>query len=160
MRLVLFELYLQDHSYTLNVFGTYAELNVRVRAGECDIGWAPFYVTASREACRRADTCRPLNTTHVDPGTGLLPAYASLDSDWWESRRCCVDFTVVEVCIWGCRVCSPTLPHSSFLPSRFRPPYLILMFSKQRAKYRSKTRPERPFLGSLLAHHPPARPPT
>ena len=81
-------------AYELRVYENYAEVNVRVRARECDIGWAPFYVTAARESCRPSDQCLPLNASDADPATGRLPAFATKPDGWWESRRCCVDFTV------------------------------------------------------------------
>lgn len=83
-----------DRDYELRVYGTYAEVNVRVRARECDVGWAPFYVTATRESCRPSARCLSLNASHFDPATGRLPAYATKPYSWWEDRRCCVDFTV------------------------------------------------------------------
>ena len=39
---------LAGREYTVRVMGTYGELQVRTRAGECDVGWAQFFNTAAR----------------------------------------------------------------------------------------------------------------
>ena len=68
-------------NYTVRLLASYGELQVKTRVGECDVGWAPFYQTGSRERCTEHDSlCRSLPVA-VD------------DSTSWEPYRCCVDFS-------------------------------------------------------------------
>ena len=73
---------LAGREYTVRVMGTYGELQVRTRAGECDVGWAQFFNTAARTQCTSA--C-PALTDETAAGT-----VAS-----WEPYRCCTDYSVV-----------------------------------------------------------------
>ena len=64
--------------YNITVLPTYAELQVRTRSGECDIGWAPFFQSGNRERCiPDGAVCADLNSSAP-----------------WEAKRCCVDFSV------------------------------------------------------------------
>ena len=66
--------------YTIRVLGSYGELQVRTRLGECDVGWAPFYQTADRERCS-PDPQRCVDAASAD---GIIN---------WEPYRCCTDFS-------------------------------------------------------------------
>jgi len=70
--------------YSVAAFASYGEVMARTRAGECDVGWATYFHTASRTQC--ADDpflCRPLDD-----------ASANGTVDDWTPYRCCVDFGV------------------------------------------------------------------
>ena len=79
--------------YTLRILESYGELQSRTRVGECDIGWAPFYHTASRERCSpsalETAPCRSANRSAFAPGN-----LAASIRDGWERYRCCTDFSV------------------------------------------------------------------
>lgn len=75
---------LANRQYTVSAFESYAEVFVRTRAGECDIGWANYFVTGTRLSCVADDaTCRPLD---ADTAAGTV--------DSWEPYRCCVDYSM------------------------------------------------------------------
>ena len=65
--------------YVLKKMDSYGELQVYVRAGECDVGWAPFYQLAEREAC---------DAFCADLTNASLASIAN-----WEPYRCCSDFS-------------------------------------------------------------------
>ena len=73
---------LRDFNYTLTAFESYGEINYRTRTGECDLGWAPFFQTPSRERCQLDERCLP------------LPSNVSAIQSW-TPFRCCVDFTAL-----------------------------------------------------------------
>ena len=76
---------LSNINYTLQVMDSYGELHVQTRAGQCDVGWAQFFRTATREACEtdNPDICKPVGANAL---AGLAPS--------WESYRCCTDFSL------------------------------------------------------------------
>jgi ABC-type amino acid transport substrate-binding protein len=75
---------LANRPYSVSVFDSYGEVFVRTRAGECDIGWGNYFLTASRLSCEPDEgTCRAL---HVGTAAGTV--------DSWEPYRCCVDFSM------------------------------------------------------------------
>ncbi len=75
---------LANRPYTVSVFDSYGEVFVRTRAGECDIGWANYFVTVARLSCEADEvTCRALD---ADTAAGTV--------DSWEPYRCCVDFSM------------------------------------------------------------------
>ena len=51
---------LQDRKRTVRIYNTYGEVQVRTRAGDCDIGWALYFQTHARRSCT-AD-CPPLDS--------------------------------------------------------------------------------------------------
>ena len=68
--------------YSVRVLSSWSEVIVRVRTGECDVGWAPFYVSGNRERCSvNSDTCLSLE--------GGVNYSADISA-----YRCCVDFSV------------------------------------------------------------------
>ena len=72
---------LAHRNYTVRVLGSYGELQVRTRAGECDIGWGEFFHTVARKSC---DASCPALTAETAAGT-----VAS-----WEPYRCCADYSI------------------------------------------------------------------
>ena len=75
------KLVLRNHNYTLQVLSSYAELQVRTRAGECDIGWAQFFITSARTSCTAA--CPALTSETASGSVSSMEPY-----------RCCADFSV------------------------------------------------------------------
>ena len=74
-------------AYTVRVLPSYGELLVRTRAGECDVGWAPFYMTKDRERCTpNADTCAGITSARINE----IAAAARPD---WEKYACCTDYS-------------------------------------------------------------------
>ena len=72
---------LKTLNYTVQILPTYGEVQVRTRAGECDIGWSQFFHTASRERCN----CLPISTESL--------AYPATVASW-EPYRCCTDYSL------------------------------------------------------------------
>ena len=66
--------------YTVRVLSGYGELQVRTRLGECDVGWAPFYVTARRQDC----TPDPMACRNASEVGSSAP-------ESWVPFRCCTD---------------------------------------------------------------------
>lgn len=72
--------------YTVSVVGSYGELQVKTRVGDCDIGWGYFFNFGSRDRCKpNAETCQDVDSDSIkaliaDPKTN------------WEPFRCCNDF--------------------------------------------------------------------
>ena len=76
---------LRDYNYSVRALSSYGQVNTLTRAAECDVGWAPFFHTSSRERCvTNQATCRPLP---ANVSTATPPS--------WEPFRCCVDFTTL-----------------------------------------------------------------
>ena len=71
---------LSGRNYTVRLLGSYGELQVRTRAGECDIGWAQFFHTSARASC--TSNC-PALTPETESGT----------VESWEPYRCCAEFS-------------------------------------------------------------------
>ena len=86
-RLTLLPMVLQTSTYQLRVLGSYGELMVATRRGECDVGWAAYFHTSNRDQCGDTVldviTCRPLSELNA----------SQLDSTGWGPWRCCVDFS-------------------------------------------------------------------
>ena len=72
-----------NSSYSLRVLDSYGELMVAARRDECDVAWAAFFHTSTRDRCgatvTTANSCRPLSEW-----TASSP---------WTPWRCCVDFS-------------------------------------------------------------------
>ena len=76
-------------NYSVSVDSSYGALNVRVRTDECDVGWAAFFLTATRERCEpdpASDACRPLDANALN----ALAGTSTINS--WEPYRCCIDY--------------------------------------------------------------------
>ena len=67
--------------YEIAVMPSWGEMNVRTRTGDCDIGWAPFYVVGDRDRCAPdANSCQPASS--ID--------YSAPLTKW----RCCIDYSL------------------------------------------------------------------
>eukprot|EP01052_Picozoa_sp_SAG31_P038452 SAG31_NODE_5141_length_2718_cov_2.346315_2_plen_199_part_00 len=76
---------MQGMNYSVQAYNSYGEVNVRTRAGDCDVGWANYFITASRQSCAPS----------AQTGSACLPLDASTAAGTvssWEPYRCCVDF--------------------------------------------------------------------
>ena len=97
--------------YTVRALGSYGEVQVRTRAGECDVGWAPFYLTGQRERCTLdATSCLALTPTVLNE---LAAGVGS-----WEKYRCCVDGSM-EYLPWTVAVLYKAQASTSFFVSVF-----------------------------------------
>ena len=67
-------------SYSVRLYPSYTSLHVAVRTAACDVGWAPFFMTGSRDSCRPSPSCKTLDELAQEEGPDLEP---------W---RCCIDF--------------------------------------------------------------------
>ena len=78
-----------QQTYKVRVTDSYGELQVRTRLGECDVGWAPVYITAEREQCAVSATCDalPSDVDTVNHSSGR-------HTRGWERYRCCTDYSV------------------------------------------------------------------
>ena len=79
-------------TYTLRVLPSYGEMQVEVRKDKCDIGWAPYFVKASRERCIPNNVhCRSMETLDAE-----LQSSSSSTIDWtpW---RCCIDYMPAHI---------------------------------------------------------------
>ena len=108
-------------AYTVRILGSYGELQVRTRAGECEIGWAPFYLTASRERCTPDPAlCKDVTAaalTDLDGGVGS-----------WEPYRCCTDSSMEYLPWTVAAMYAPAESQSNFFLSiftLFTEPFLI-----------------------------------
>ena len=72
---------LAHRNYTIRLLDSYGELQVRTRAGECDVGWAEFFHTTERKRCD--STCPALNS---ETAAGTVAS--------WEPYRCCADYSI------------------------------------------------------------------
>ena len=61
----------------MNAYASTAEVLLRVRTGECDIGFTPFFMTADRDSCPPSPTskCKAVPAAWTNQSTGHL--YAS-----------------------------------------------------------------------------------
>ena len=70
---------LKGQAYRVRVLSGYGEVHVRTRAGECDVGWSNFFITAPRMTCE---------------GCPEVPSELTTGVTDWEPYRCCTDFGV------------------------------------------------------------------
>jgi hypothetical protein len=88
-------------SYSVRLFSTWSMLHISVRTGECDIAWAPFYLTRSRDRCVIDNvTCMP--EAGISKATDLTPF------------RCCADFSV-QYAPWSLAIMSRGSRQINFL---------------------------------------------
>ena len=76
------------YDYEVMLYSSYAEVILRTRSGECDIGWADFYAQSERESCTAE--CKGLNDTSTMASP--LPSWMMTTS-----RQCCVDMGVLYI---------------------------------------------------------------
>ena len=105
-----------NYNYSVKVYDSWAEVNVRVRAQDCDIGWAAYYVRGDRDRCvpTSAGSCKPVS--QVDFGAADLSPF-----------RCCVDFSV-QYFPWHISIMAPVKGRQSFfnaLQAGFTDPFLV-----------------------------------
>ena len=90
---------LRHVNYSVNVFASYTETNLRVRNGEC-IGWAPFYQTSKRDSCGL--DCPAIPTSWRDSTTGKLLPFQNLTvlaggNANLQRYQCCIDFAAANM---------------------------------------------------------------
>jgi ABC-type amino acid transport substrate-binding protein len=80
-------------SYDLSVVESWSAAHVGARTGECDIGWAAFYLYGNRDRCiPNNETCRP--ESEIAAAADLTPF------------RCCTDFSI-QYFPWSLSIMSP-----------------------------------------------------
>jgi ABC-type amino acid transport substrate-binding protein len=93
-------------AYSVRLVESWSALHVYTRTGECDIGWAAFYLSGTRDRCiPNNQTCRP--ESEIADSADLSPF------------QCCTDFSV-QYFPWSLAIMTPasrTSTTTSFAPA-------------------------------------------
>ena len=101
--------------YNVRALGSYAELQVRTRLGECDIGWGMFHRTLSRERC--TSSCPNVTASMFPNMTALM--WEEQDASVFEPFRCCADYSAPPM-KWAISVMYRAPGSSNFFLSIFQ----------------------------------------
>lgn len=96
------------YDFTVTAYTSWAELNVRTRSGECDVGWAAFYLAGARDRCMiNNDGCKDLSTLDWTSPDLQLSSY-----------RCCIDFSA-NYYTWVISIMAPGQGKKGFFEALF-----------------------------------------
>jgi len=102
--------------YNVRALGSYAELQVRTRLGECDIGWGMFHRTLSRERC--TSSCPNVTASMFASMTEDF-MWEEQDASVFEPFRCCADYSAPPM-KWATSVMYRAPGSSNFFLSIFQ----------------------------------------